>query len=99
MSDAAAPVHRRLREQVAQAGDASRELAGFHPTAVQYRDPGGVVAAVFQSSQALHQKRHRVSRADVSYDSAHRSDALTLEFKQRVAGDSQTEPSELGQRP
>src|SRR5439155_18030736 len=32
------------------------------------------------------------------HDSAHRSDALTLEFKQRVAGDRQTEPRELGQR-
>ena len=33
------------------------------------------------------QNRDRVSRADISHDSAHRSDALPLEFKQRVAGD------------
>ena len=35
------------------------------------RDPGGVVASVFEPAQAFEQKRLRVARPDVSDDSAH----------------------------
>jgi len=86
MSDTAVPVHRPPSEQLAQAGDATGELAGLHPTTVLDRDPGGVVAPVFQAREPLNQNRHRLSRADVPHDSAHRSAALALEFQQRVTG-------------
>src|SRR5256886_14505754 len=85
-------------ERLARPADASRELAGFHPAAVEHRHPGGVVSPVFQAAQALHQDRDCVPRADIPYDSAHRSGAPTLEFEQWVSRDRETEPSELGPR-
>jgi len=55
MSDAAAAVHRRSSEELAQAGDASRELAGLYASPIQDGHPSGVISAVFQSRQPLDQ--------------------------------------------
>src|SRR2546430_3546093 len=58
-------------EELAQAGDAPRELAGLHATTVQHGDPGGVVASVFQSGQPLNQDRKSTrlnsSHSQISY--------------------------------
>src|SRR5207237_9514355 len=97
VADAAAAVQRRLRQEGPQAPDASRQLAGLDPTSVQDRDSGGVVAAIFEPAQALHQNRCRFPRPDVPDDSTHRSRVLCLEFQERLPRDRETEAGELGE--
>src|SRR5207237_4331886 len=97
VADAAAAVQWRLGQKVPQAPDASRQLAGLDPTSVQDRDSGGVVAAIFEPAQALHQNRCRFPRPDVPDDSTHRSRVLCLEFEERFPRDRETEAGELGE--
>ena len=97
VADAAAAVQWRLGQKVPQAPDASRQLAGLDPTSVQDRDSGGVVAAIFEPAQALHQNRCRFPRPDVPDDSTHRSRVLCLEFEERFPRDRETEAGEPGE--
>jgi hypothetical protein len=42
------------------------------PRAIQYRHAGGIVAAIFQASQAFDQDRDNIAMGDCADDSTHR---------------------------
>src|ERR1019366_997021 len=69
--DADHPVHRVGGDRRFELRDLSRRAADPDRLAVPQRDARGIVAAILHAPQPLYQQRRRLSRPDVSYDSAH----------------------------
>src|SRR3954471_15373121 len=71
VSDANIAMHSGLCRHFGKRGNPAGTAQAMQP-AVDYRDTGGIVTAVFQLAQSLQQDRHYVSPSDGANDSAHK---------------------------
>ena len=73
MTDTEMAVRRICRDDLGQIGDASDGLSHFDASAVERGDACGIVAAIFETPQAIEQDRNCLCPADVTNNAAHRN--------------------------
>ncbi len=98
VADAASAGERRAPKEVPQALHTSRELACLHTMAIQHRDADGVVAAVLEPGEALHQHGRRFPRTHIAHDAAHPLRSPSPGFEQRPPYGPEAEAGEMGHR-
>jgi len=98
MSDAAAAVHRRSSEELAQTGDAFRELAVSTPAPFRTATPAESYPRYSVRASPSIRTATAFLGPNISHDSAHRSDALRLSSSNGSPVIARPNRSELGQR-
>ncbi len=74
VTDAVMPRRRLLRHELAEIRDTAGAFARLDPFAVDDRDAGGIVAAIFQPAQTVQQDGPRFRAPDVANNAAHAGD-------------------------